>query len=962
MKKILLSMLALLGMATANAQSWNFTTVSDSDLELLGSAGSGWTHDTASSNDRYNTDHALELAPLAAGATELDYARGLRFTAAAANARIDVKGKRMWLGGAAGETKLVIPGVAAGKQLTVIGKSSSSSAARAINVSANVTPTQGQFGTATTDQVTNVGVVSTAGSVELTFTGGMYIYEISIDDPDNDNEEAVDDTPATPTVNDFSTSANGMKNQVLLATLTDGVRYYNTDDVSSIDVSGNRVTVSQAAGSYTFDGNVSSINFKKATTGSAGTVTNAEGKVQITEARGWLESAYVKFSLFDGAAAYNVYVKGGRYADYTRIDEQLVRNYGTYGRADVPGLVAGGDYAIRVVPVGADKQELTAAANEAVAISVAAYDRSGFAHKGRTAGIGAYNNDGSLKENARVVYVTRGNAKTVSLDIATNSSGKTATYTGLQQIIYGYQKGDANGSYEKRPLDIRLVGCISAADCDEFLSSAEGIQIKGAKAYQEMNITIEGVGDDATVTGFGFLLRSSASIELRNFGIMLCMDDAVSIDTDNQNIWVHHLDLFYGKPGSDADQAKGDGTLDIKGDSKYVTFYANHLWDSGKTSLCGMKSETGPNWITYHHNWFDHSDSRHPRIRTMSVHVYNNYYDGNSKYGVGAAYQSNAFVERNYFRNCKYPMLISMQGSDVATNPKGTFSGEDGGIIKAYANKIVGATGYVTYQKNAKEFDAYEAATRDEQVPATVAAKQGGRKYDNFDTDASLFYTYMPDEADRVPELVTGWLGAGRMGHGDLQWQFDNAAEDRNYNVIEGLKSALQSYKSKLVGIFGDENAASGEQGSTGGTDQPGGDTDQPGGGTPITGATIYTFDGSPSNAMFTVGGSYGDGKITYNGTSYKKGVKLDSKGSITFTPSQNVNMTLVLATAKSGRDVKLQAGDAEAAKTTVGGTENAEGAYYQMEPIALTAGTKYVLTKGSAESIVMLVILAPAE
>ena len=27
---------------------------------------------------------------------------------------------------------------------------------------------------------------------------------------------------------------------------------------------------------------------------------------------------------------------------------------------------------------------------------------------------------------------------------------------------------------------------------------------------------------------------------------MLCMDDAVSIDTDNSNIWVHNLDLFYG--------------------------------------------------------------------------------------------------------------------------------------------------------------------------------------------------------------------------------------------------------------------------------------------------------------------------------------------------------------------------------------------------------------------------------
>ena len=90
--------------------------------------------------------------------------------------------------------------------------------------------------------------------------------------------------------------------------------------------------------------------------------------------------------------------------------------------------------------------------------------------------------------------------------------------------------------------------------------------------------------------------------------------------------------------------------------------------------------------------------------------------------------------------------------------------------------------------------------------------------------------------------------------------------------------------------------------------------------------------------------------------------MKFDRKGSITFTPAQDVKMTLVLATAKAGRDVKLQAGDAEAANTTVSGTENQAGAYYQLEPIALTAGTKYTLTKGSAESIVMLIILAPAD
>lgn len=58
-----------------------------------------------------------------------------------------------------------------------------------------------------------------------------------------------------------------------------------------------------------------------------------------------------------------------------------------------------------------------------------------------------------------------------------------------------------------------------------------------------------------------------------------------------------------------------------------------------------MKSESGPNYITYHHNWFDHSDSRHARVRTMSVHMYNNYYNGNAKYGVGSTMGSSIYIE-----------------------------------------------------------------------------------------------------------------------------------------------------------------------------------------------------------------------------------------------------------------------------------------------------------------------------
>ncbi len=526
-------------------------------------------------------------------------------------------------------------------------------------------------------------------------------------------------------------------------------------------------------------------------------VVVAFGQVKVVEAQGWLESAYVKFAPYPAAKGYHVYVKGGSLADYTLLDAQLVRNYGSYGRADAVGLKAAADYRFRIVPTDSQGHEISTAATETSTLSVAPYDRSGFAHFNHTDGVGAYHDDGTLKPDARVVYVTRDNAKTVALDIISDKKGtKTTTYTGIQQIIYGYQKG-----YDHRPLSIRLLGTIEKEHCDELLSSAEGLQVKGSAAYQPMNITIEGIGDDATLRGFGLLVRNCASVELRNFANMLCIDDAVSLDTKNEHVWIHHLDLFYGQPGSDSDQVKGDGTVDVKADSRYVTIAYCHFWDNGKSSLCGMKSESGPNWVSYHHNWFDHSDSRHPRIRTMSVHIYNNYFDGNAKYGVGAAMKSNAFVEANYFRNCKYPILISRQGSDIASGGTGNFSGEDGGMVKSYGNIMQGGT-YVSYQQNATQFDAYEAATRQEQVPATVAARQGGRTYDNFDTDPALMYHYTPDAASQVPAIVTGPAGAGRMGHGDFKFQFNNSTDDAHCNVNTALKQAITNYQPTLKGFY----------------------------------------------------------------------------------------------------------------------------------------------------------------
>lgn len=583
------------------------------------------------------------------------------------------------------------------------------------------------------------------------------------------------------------TSQNPQKNQAVL-TLKDGSKkYYDTETVESIDVEGADITIHQQSGSYTYKDNVTSLAFNKG---------NTENKVVITEAKGWLESAYVKFTKLAGISKYNVYVNG------KNIDTQLVRDYGTYGRADAVGLAAG-TYSVKVVPVGDDGKEFADCAGEATDISVRAINRDGYAHYNASEGIGAYNNDGTLKTGARVLYVTKNNAKTVTLSM--NVGKKEEIRTGIQDILKAYEKGA-----ETRPLAIRIIGQLRKADMPELGSSAIGLQVKGKS--QNMNLTIEGIGNDATLHGFGVLCRNCRYVELRNFAVMMHPEDGISFDTNNEHIWGHHLDIFYGE-NKGGDKAKGDGSFDVKG-TLYCTVSDNHFWDSGKCHLNSNGDEV--DFVSYHHNWYDHSDSRHPRVRkSQHLHVFNNYFDGNSKYGVGATTGSCIFVEKNYYRNCKYPMLISKQGSDIhngvgsSDQTKGTFSSEDGGMIKAYDNFMTGQTSFEPYVAGdatySKHFDAYVVTNREDQVPTEVMTLKGGTGYNNFDT-ASDFYTYTSDQVNDVPSVITGHYGAGRCEHGDFQYTFDNATQDKNADVISDLSDKLKNYdNTAFIGIFSEE-------------------------------------------------------------------------------------------------------------------------------------------------------------
>lgn len=544
----------------------------------------------------------------------------------------------------------------------------------------------------------------------------------------------------------------------------------------------------------------------------------AAAEVNVKAAGGWLETAWAEWYLLDGASAYNVYVSEAGSQSWTRLDNELVRDYGSYGRADALGLKAG-TYSLRIVPVinGNETDSEAAVVDNLV---VKPHDRTGYAHFGRDAqglyeGVGAYKNDGTLKDDAIVLYVTADNAKTISVTWPyTATSNKT--YTGFYRIVEGYRKC-LNGGGMKQPLVIRLIGTITADDMD-YLRFGQGLDIKGETSYTEFPFTLEGVGNDATIYGFGVQFSQVTGVEMRNIGILLCKDDGVEMNKHNSHIWVHNLDLFYGQVGSDADQVKGDGAIDIKY-SSYCTVAYNHFFDNGKCCLIDPSksygSETPADYLTYHHNWFDHADSRLPRCRHgKAFHVFNNYYDGNGEYGVGLASNACAFVESNYFRNCRYPVINSGQGTDKGLvdskqSKKGLLSGEDGGVCKFWNNHVEGAKSFITNKDNygANLYDAYVVDSRDEIIPESVKALKAElvktpTTYSNFDTTEGMIYTSSPDDPEMIPEIVTGEYGAGRCQKGDFSWKFDNATEDANTDVITGLKNALTDYRSSLKGFF----------------------------------------------------------------------------------------------------------------------------------------------------------------
>jgi pectate lyase len=199
------------------------------------------------------------------------------------------------------------------------------------------------------------------------------------------------------------------------------------------------------------------------------------------------------------------------------------------------------------------------------------------------------------------------------------------------------------------------------------LNTPYTIQVSGRITFDDMitvvaNKTIVGLGSTAEISGGGLQMGSTTrpgnNVIVRNIRFTNASDDSISVTNSAHHVWIDHNDFSSGF----------DGLLDIKRQSDYVTVSWNHFHDHSKAALVGhsdsYRQDIGRLKVTYHHNFFDGTDQRHPRVRFGDpVHVFNNYYLDNALYGVASTMDAGVLVEGNYFENVAHPSYVGYDKS-----------------------------------------------------------------------------------------------------------------------------------------------------------------------------------------------------------------------------------------------------------------------------------------------------------
>jgi hypothetical protein len=109
----------------------------------------------------------------------------------------------------------------------------------------------------------------------------------------------------------------------------------------------------------------------------------------------------------------------------------------------------------------------------------------------------------------------------------------------------------------------------------------------------------------------------------------------------------------------------GDGLVDIRKDCDNVTLSWNVFSDHNKALGEGWTSNVVTR-LTLHHNWIRNTHQRNASLdNTAASHVYNNYLEDISSYGMLGRNAALLVVEGNYFRDVRNPLHHQGAGGEL---------------------------------------------------------------------------------------------------------------------------------------------------------------------------------------------------------------------------------------------------------------------------------------------------------
>ena len=319
--------------------------------------------------------------------------------------------------------------------------------------------------------------------------------------------------------------------------------------------------------------------------------------------------------------------------------------------------------------------------------------------------------------------------------------------------------GGAGGAVVRATTFEQLQTYVTASE--PYVIEVEGA-IQPPSGYVKFNVasnkTIIGVGNTAVLRQIGFRVGGAtgcldaynpnttyvSNVIIRNLTFRDVYDagsnpdaDAVTVECFSHHVWVDHNTFIYSAPNSSL-AGRIDGAVDVKRGGNWVTVSWNHFYHYNKVMLLGHVDsnaiqDSGRLHVTYHHNYFENTYQRHPRVRFGKAHVYNNYFFNDR---TGPA------------RQISY---IALAGPEAH--------------LYLEANNILVDSGELYVVSEDSEQSAKVTFTNDNIVTLFNPSAEWLLHVDNGQAFNSRdFYQYSINSASVLPTLVPTYAGAGKLG------------------------------------------------------------------------------------------------------------------------------------------------------------------------------------------------------